>query len=71
MLCRCSLKGEALQGFTVRQPVCLTLHTADKFGNIRAAGSEDVEVKICGPVGMRFYDCQKSQILVILINDMS
>ena len=45
------MRGEALQGITVNRPVCLTLHTQDRFGNSRATGSEAVEVQLKGPPG--------------------
>ena len=48
---RCSLRGEALQGVVVGQPVSLLLHTQDRYGNSRAAGGEDVDVELSGPAG--------------------
>ena len=53
LTCRCSLKGEALHGFVVGQPVNLTLHTQDRFGNSRAAGGEDIDVELSGQAGMQ------------------
>ena len=33
------------------EPVRLCLHTADRFGNARTAGGEDVVVELAGPPG--------------------
>ena len=48
---KCMLFGEALQGVKCNRISTLTIHAADKFGNLRSTGGDVVDVNLCSPDG--------------------
>ena len=45
------LFGDALQGVRCNRVSTLTVHAADKFGNLRSTGGDVVDVNLCSPDG--------------------
>ena len=48
---RCVLFGEALQGVDCGRECSMTVHAADRFGNLRATGGDVVDLSILAPDG--------------------
>jgi len=48
---KCMLFGDALQGVRCNRVSTLTVHAADKFGNLRSTGGDVVDVNLCSPDG--------------------
>jgi len=47
----CMVFGEGLQGIKCNRISTLTVHAADKFGNLRSTGGDVVDVNLCSPDG--------------------
>lgn len=48
---KCMLFGEALQGVRCNRISTLTIHAADKFGNLRSTGGDVIDVNLSSPDG--------------------
>ena len=48
---KCMLFGQALQGVKCNRISTLTVHAADKFGNLRSTGGDVIDINLCSPDG--------------------